>query len=417
MLEYHFLFSNTHHHVLLSKKKSLPLQAMFNLPFRKMKRSKSDDERDAEQPEETGPPMIIMLDGDEDKKSLVAETAEDRALVDVIAQVATTEDNPASLTKNKIKILVMCAVVQAVALILSMHFFTDPNKTHTFNMDHVVFLAGILKIMVACGLEYRETQGNLMGSFRLHIKENPRDAGLMLIPALLFEFEDWLSSIAVTNLRPHPFRLFQELRIIATALISQRILKTSYSTKQWLAMLAVWLGSYWLAVDHALSKTFWDEDSSNNFLGFETVTLAVVCSAVGGVYFEHVIKVVPDEGEEAPSLWMRVIQLSFFSLIFLAFRGGLKSDEEYSYFEGFGPLIWLLVLARAGAGLCVSLSIYYADNVLKCLAIAAGAGLAAVAFALLRDLQSSGSLFVFGCTVLGMGVWFYCKPLPRFCCC
>lgn len=385
-----------------------------------MKRSKSEDENegvgDDDDLESKAPPMIILLDGEEEK-SLLVETAADRALVDVIAQVAPTSDNPASLTPTKTRILVACAVAQAAVLVLSMHLFSDPHKVHTYDMHHVIFLTDILKIVVACGFEYYGTRGHLLASFRIHIKDNPRDAALMIIPALLYEFEEWLSRVALSNLRPRPFRLFQELRIVVVAMISQRILKTSYSTKQWMCMIAVWLGSYWLAVDHALSKSFWDEKSTNNFLGLETVILSVVCFAVGGVYFEHVVKVVPDEGEVSPSFWMRIIQLSFATAVFHSFRGGLPSDSGLSYFEGFGPLIWLLVLGRVAAGLCVSASIYYADNVLKCLSIAGGAGLAAVLFALFRDLQSSGFLFVAGCTVLTMGIYLYCRPLSRCCRC
>ena len=384
---------------------------------RRMKLSKSEDEGDLEDDKRS--PMIILLENEEEEESLLMESAADQGnmdkdLMDMIAQVSPTDDNPAGLNDVKVYILLLCALFQACTLLLTMHLFSNPDSL-VYDSQHATLIADIVKILVACLFEYFATQGHLMTSLRMFNLGRPKDAMLMLIPALLFEVQDWLSRIALSNLEPHPFRLFQEMRIIATALISMRILKTSYSVKQWMSMIFVWIGMYISTIDHALSKTFWNPESSNNFLGFETVILAVVCFSVGGVYFEHVVKVVPDEGEISASLWMRVIQLSFFSAIIHAIRGGFVSEEGSTYFEGFTPLVWVLVFCEAFASLAVSASIFFADNVLKCIAIATGASIASILYAISWESESSGRFFILGCVILGSGVWFYCKPLPRAC--
>ena len=180
--------------------------------------------------------------------------------------------------------------------------------------------------------------------------------------------------------------------------------------------MLVFVGMVVSTIDHALSKSFWNDEQSNVILGYETVLLSVVCFAVGSVYFEHVIKVVPeDEGDAPASLWMRLIQLSFFTMILHGLRGGLVSAPGESYLHGFGPLVWLLVLAQAAGGLVVSATIYFTDNILKCLAVAAGSTVAAAFFALSWDFGSSGLAFFCGFAMVASGVWFYCKPLPQAC--
>jgi len=382
--------------------------------------SASEDKEDVDD-EEKRSPMIILLENEEDQESLLREAAADqdnmdKNLMDMIAQVSPTYDNPAGLNDVKVYILMLCALFQTCTLLLTMHLFSNPDSL-VYEARHATLFADIVKILVACLFEYFTTQGHLITSLRIFNLGRPRDAMLMLIPALLFEVQDWLSRIALSNLEPHPFRLFQEMRIIVTALVSMRILKTTYSIKQWICMILIWIGMYISTIDHALSKTFWNPESSNNFLGFETVILAVVCFSVGGIYFEHVLKVVPNEGEISASLWMRVIQLSVFSTMIHAIRGGLVSKDGASYFEGFTPLIWVLIFCEAFASLAVSASIFYADNVLKCIAIAAGASIASILYAISWESESSGHFFIIGCVILGLGVWFYCKPLPRACSC
>ena len=385
-----------------------------------MKLSKSEDEYDAF---EDSSPIIVLLEQHEDEEeSLLRESARDhheeaKELLDVIAQVESTEENPAGLNGIKTYLLALCGVLQTAVLLLSMHLFSDRhNKEEIYEMRHVTFLSDIVKMAIACYLEYTATQGHLLASLRTFVKERPKDAFLMLIPALLFELHDWLARVSLDgNLNPRPFRLFQETRILLTAIVSMRVLKTSYSFKQWICMIAVWLGMFLSTIDHALSKAMWNDDSSNNILGYESAILAVVCFAVGSVYFEHVVKVVPEEeGDVSPTLWMRLIQLYFFSSLIHASRGGLHTEPEDSYFTGFGPLVWMLVFGRAFAGLAISVTIYFTDNVLKCLAVAGGTTLAAILYAFSWD-ASSGSLFLIGCFIVGLGVWFYCKPLPRAC--
>jgi hypothetical protein len=157
-----------------------------------------------------------------------------------------------------------------------MHLFADQSKAITYEQRDVRFLIDLVKILVALCLEYYFTQGHLVASFRIHVQERPLDALRMLIPALLFETHDWLARIALVHLQPMPFRFIKQTQILVIALVSMKILKSSYSRKQWLCLVVVWMGMFCLTIDHPLSKSFWNHENSNSFLGIETVSLAVI---------------------------------------------------------------------------------------------------------------------------------------------
>jgi hypothetical protein len=124
------------------------------------------------------------------------------------------------------------------------------------------------------------------------------------------------------------------------------------------------------------------------------------------------LKSVLANGEPAASLWMRMMQLSSYTAIIHAVHGGLSSPDG-NYLAGFGPLVWLLVIGQAVAGLVIAASIYYTDNVLKCFPL--GGALATTVYTWFRVTDSAGALFLAGRILVAVGVWFYCKPLPAFC--
>ena len=378
--------------------------------------SKDEDDGDFDDINVGSSPMIILFDEAEGAPLVQAPSEEDMALMQAISHVSMSNDNPAGLNTFKVYILTLCAILQTIVLLLTMHLFSDRhNKEEMYEMRHVTILADMVKLFVACAMESMTSGGNLGSSFWQFTVLRRRDAMLMLVPTLLYELQDWLTSLAVSNLQPHPFRLVQEFRIIVIALVSTKILKTSYSIKQWICMLLVWAGGFLSTIDHALSKTFWFYEESSNILGYETVILSVVCFAVGGVFFEHVVKLTPEQGDVSASIWMRLIQLSLFSLLIHGIFGGFVSPSESSFFAGFGPLVWILVISQGCLSAILAATIYFTDNVLKCLAIMTGSTVAAVFYAGSWETESSGAMFVAGCILLGTGAWFYCNPLPRAC--
>lgn len=118
-----------------------------------------------------------------------------------------------------------------------------------------------------------------------------------------------------------------------------------------------------------------DSTHQNLTLGLAAVTVGCFSSALAGVYFEKVIKTKKDPGNDGgaegagPSLWMRNIQMAFFSVI-IALARNRGSASEKPLLHGFTGWVWGIVALQAGGGLLVAATIKYADNVLKGFALA-----------------------------------------------
>jgi len=159
------------------------------------------------------------------------------------------------------------------------------------------------------------------------------------------------------------------------------------------------------------------------------ILLANLCSSLSGIVFEIMIKKKNDNkcsvhcdsggGQQVPrsdfkeceacnhhrsqpSVWIRNLELSFFTLCILigkeqleVFHGrgstismGTRGDS--SYFKGFYPLLWLQVLS-AGGWLVVASVIKYADNVQKGLSM----GLSVILSSYTICLSAIGEKYLF----------------------
>jgi UDP-sugar transporter A1/2/3 len=114
------------------------------------------------------------------------------------------------------------------------------------------------------------------------------------------------------------------------------------------------------------------------------------------------------------SLWMRNIQLSFFSIVIAVVQGMMKSTSSsttQSYFHGFNVWVWILVVLQAGGGLLVAAVIKYADNVLKGLATGVSVVFATVLSMILFGTPLSNQ-FIFGATMILAAVYYFSNQLP-----
>jgi solute carrier family 35 (UDP-sugar transporter), member A1/2/3 len=115
-------------------------------------------------------------------------------------------------------------------------------------------------------------------------------------------------------------------------------------------------------------------DEMNPTLGLVAVFSACMLSGLAGVYFEKVLK-----GSSA-TLWVRNVQLSFFSLFPALFVGVLWKDgsqimdkvsynpyiaDRQGFFYGYNGVVWTAIGFQAIGGIVVALCVAYADNILK----------------------------------------------------
>lgn len=280
------------------------------------------------------------------------------------------------------------------------------------------------QLFFSCILEFNATKGGLFNSVKENIIDRPLDALKIAVPALLYLVQNTLLYVALSNLSAPLFQVTYQAKLVTTAVVSVVMLNRKYSPKQWLCLVVLSVGVA-LAVlgekkDTATASD--DRPVQSMGVGLVAVTIACFCSALAGVYFEKVLKTSTndtDGASRAPvSMWMRNIQLSFFSIV-IAFgqnltQGNTEDEDAASkpYLHGFNMWVWILVGLQAGGGLLVAAVIKYADNVLKGLAtgvsVVVATGFSAIFFATALSGQ-----FSVGAIMILFSVYFFSNDVPK----
>lgn len=103
----------------------------------------------------------------------------------------------------------------------------------------------------------------------------------------------------------------------------------------------------------------------NASIGLVAVIAACILSGLAGVYFEKVLK----DANATASLWVRNVQLSFYSLFPALFLGVFFKDGEQiaktGFFVGYNWVVWTAITFQALGGVVVALVVNYADNIAK----------------------------------------------------
>lgn len=268
-----------------------------------------------------------------------------------------------------------------------------PEDSYVIN--DLIMIQEFGKLILASALEYNATNGHLVKSIKENIFDRPKDFFRILIPSLLYLVQNSLLYVAISNLTAPMFQVTYQSKLLTTAVVSVIMLQRKYSLKQWICLTALGIGVSIVVLgaqsdskkDAAddVSKEGGGEDESANvqnlFVGLMAVTVACLCSAFAGVYFEFVLKRPTNDGGEARapvSMWMRNIQMAFFSICIAYInmvrdgeRGVTGMTDENNepitkpFMHGFTGWVYVVVMLQAGGGLLVAAVIKYADNVLK----------------------------------------------------
>lgn len=262
--------------------------------------------------------------------------------------------------------------------------------------------------------------GNLCHSINTHILQTPLDALLIMVPALLYLVQNSLLYIALSNLSAPLFQVTYQAKLVTTALVSVVMLKRTYTTQQWICLVVLSMGVAIVVLGEEHQQQTNDNDNAQSLgLGLTAVTIACLSSALAGVYFEKVLK---RTDSQPVSLWMRNIQMAFFSILIALLQGmrlqqqqqQQQSDEETSkkpYLHGFTGWVWILVGLQAGGGMLVAAVIKYADNVLKGLATGVSVVVATVCSMVLFGTPLTLQ-FTAGASLILSAVYLFSNKMP-----
>ncbi|OLL22076.1 UDP-galactose transporter [Neolecta irregularis DAH-3] len=252
-----------------------------------------------------------------------------------------------------------------------------------------VLLNEILKLLLSTVVSYRECKSPR----EIWNQTFSSDSWKLMIPAALYtvycsenssdieiKLQNNLQYLAVSNLSAATFQVTYQLKILTTALFSVTMLHRSLSKLKWISLVVLTLG---VALCQLPAGTFLpsqgdptglgDEDEADllppnqpdmdQFVGLVTVLTACTISGIAGVYFEKVLK-----GSQT-SLWIRNIQLSFYSLFPALLLGVIAKDGgeivENGFFYGYNAAVWFAIFCQAFGGILVALCVAYADNIMK----------------------------------------------------
>jgi UDP-sugar transporter A1/2/3 len=279
-----------------------------------------------------------------------------------------------------------------------MHYsrIMPPVDGHRYFTSTAVFLNECMKLAISTYIAFRGTAQTVAPGtsfsttvFTLRDQVFGNDGWKLAIPATLYTFQNSLQYIAVSNLDAATFQVTYQLKILTTAIFSITMLKRTLTVKKWISLVFLMAGVavVSLANDDTSSKAPGHADM-NGGVGLIAVVTACATSGLAGVYFEKVLK-----DSTKVSLWVRNVQLSFWSL-FPALIGGviLKDGREISrlgFFTGYNGVVWAAIICQACGGLLVALVVNYADNIAKNFATSISIVISFVASVFLFDFHMS----------------------------
>ncbi|KAI1637903.1 nucleotide-sugar transporter-domain-containing protein [Biscogniauxia mediterranea] len=253
------------------------------------------------------------------------------------------------------------------------------------------------------------------------------DSWKLAIPATLYTLQNTLQYVAVGNLDPVHFQILYQLKILITAVFTVTMLGRAISPKRWIALVILTVGVSIVSIPSTDPKdgSFMLHDMTDHFfprsvhelgqitngmgevareltkrgldgladvgdvltkrsatyegieedqnatpamsysIGLSAALAVATLSSLTGVYFEKVLK----DSSTSVSIWIRNIQLSFYSLfpalvVGIIFKDG-QEIVQHGFFDGYNWVVWTLILLQAFGGVLASLCINYADNIAK----------------------------------------------------
>ncbi|KAI9758829.1 MAG: Sec63 [Chaenotheca gracillima] len=347
-------------------------------------------------------------------------------------------------------------------LILIMHYsrVMPLVNGHRYLTSTAVFLNEVVKLGISLTVALYDISRNLPPSTpatslfsALYNNACTADSWKLAIPASLYTLQNSLQYIAVSNLDAATFQVTYQLKILTTALFSVALLGRSLSARKWIALILLTVGIAVVQIPSAESDTLaplkdaqsrfffprsfedmrgsWSGAGSSPHLtkrsatyegieedlglehpqmsqsiGLAAVVAACVISGLAGVYFEKVLK------DATSSVWVRNVQLSFYSL-FPAFIIGVvvKDGEDIAakgFFSGYNWAVWSVIGFQALGGVMVALCVNYADNIAKNFATSISIVISLLASVWFFDMEVSLN-FLIGTTIVLFSTYLYSR--------
>mmetsp|Transcript_12118 Transcript_12118/g.18148 ORF Transcript_12118/g.18148 Transcript_12118/m.18148 type:complete len:435 (-) Transcript_12118:107-1411(-) len=307
----------------------------------------------------------------------------------------------------QLKILALLAlVVQNSGLTIAMRMSRiSKSPTNLYSASTAVAVSEFLKTFL-CVLSFcysrRKDSTSILQSLEIARKESFgdwKDTMRVAVPSGLYVLQNNLQYLATSNLPAEVYQVLIQMKLIATALFSMKILNKFQSTGQWICIGFLTIGLAIVQLSCGSVKL----ENVNLLIGLTSVFFSCLTSGYAGTYHEVTLKA------KNASLIVRNIQMSSISLV-LALIGCFRDSDiimQKGFFHGYDSLVLLVIFLQAVGGLIISVVVKYTDSVVKGIATSASIILSCLLSSLLiRDFQMNSQFFM-GATIVCMSALGY----------
>jgi len=260
--------------------------------------------------------------------------------------------------------------------ILFRYATTEVSADEKFNTSVAVTVQEFMKLIASMLLFLKEVDWNpteWWRGLRSEVTDNPSQTLRLAVPACLYFLQNSSLQIASANLPAAVFQVLYNGKTLVVAVFSVMLLSKVLNRAKWmaLAMMSAGLAVVQLGAGQESSQASMGNGADQSVpLGLFVVLLGCLCSGFAGVYFEMMMKPQPNADgtfPKPPSMWIRNMELAFFSLLVGATQIGVSGVgfSSTALFHGFTPKVWYMMVNNALGGLLVAIVIKYADNILK----------------------------------------------------
>lgn len=316
---------------------------------------------------------------------------------------------PRAQKAASIRRAVLCTLaVQNACQMLSMRYSRMPGQPKYLSSTAVV-AAEVVKMVVSFAVlvaQYGPAAGGMVWQA---LVVSWRDTLLVGLPALLYLVQNNLLYVATTHLDAATCQVAYQLKLLTTAFFTVTLLHRHISNRRWASLGLLFVGV--VLVQAPKPGAVAAASAQSPVLGMVAVTCACLLSGLAGVWLERIVK----RSAEVP-IWLRNIQLGMVSLVLglgsvLLLDG--KALRRGGFFQGYTPLVWMVVGQVSAGGLLVGLIMKYADNVVKGFATSLSIVLSSLASWFIPSFNFEPSLaFLGGSSLVILATVLYSSPAP-----
>lgn len=272
------------------------------------------------------------------------------------------------------------------------------------------------------------------------------DSWKLAIPALLFTLQNSLQYVAASNMDAATFAVTFQLKVVSTALFGIFLLSRVLDVRKWASLALMVLGVAIVQTSHISSegkipsvqdlrdgvsfhspRSMWEMEAEGNVaagqlnkrsatyegidddvaaanprmnasIGLAAAVFACIISGLACVFFERTLKA---KAEMRTSVWVRNVQLSFYSLCPALFLGVIFMDGEYiaktGFLTGYNLTVWTVVILQAMGGVLTALAIKYSDSMTKTFATSVSSVITFLISAMFLEFQTTSFVRYLAC--------------------